>query len=71
MNHPVVAQIERTGYPAGHQEPQIIGIDSRNEYIYAGDELYIYEEETFVIEELSHDAIEVLEMIGAERSIAK
>lgn len=71
MQHPDITHINRTGYPRGLEEPRCIGIDSFKNDIYEGDEVYRLFEETFVVEELNMQSVEILEKLGAELVIAK
>ncbi|MBU5594888.1 hypothetical protein KQI76_06895 [Amphibacillus sp. MSJ-3] len=65
MEHPAVYRTRQTGYPG--KEPNIYGTDARGNEVYVGDEIYIYDEEFWLADELSQDAIEVLEHFGAKR----
>lgn len=69
MEHPVITAVEQWGYPhkTGHE---YVMVDSLNNEIYTGDEYFEFDDELFLIEALTADAIEVLEIIGAERKIA-
>ena len=71
MEHPEITTIERTGYPSWSKETEIIGVDSMGVEIYEGDEVFVIGDEVFVKEELSCDAVEILEKIGADLEIAK
>jgi len=71
VDHPEVLHIMRTGYPSWNQEPRIVGTDSLGNDIYEGDELYVLDDEVFIKEELSYDAVEILEKIGVDLVIAK
>ncbi|WP_339161732.1 hypothetical protein [Siminovitchia sp. FSL W7-1587] len=53
-----------------NDEPKVIGTDALGNEIFAGDEVYEYESELFVIEELSHDAREILQLLGATKKTA-
>lgn len=39
--------------------------------MFSGDELLVLDDKKFVKEELSHDAVQILEMLDAEVQIAK
>lgn len=71
MDHPVIKEIERTGYPAGYKEPQHLGVDAMGVEVLAGDVVFRLNDETFVESEISYDAREILKMFGATREIAK
>ena len=65
MDHPDTKKIEKWGYPKypdGLDES-----DSLGNPLYKDDEVYVYDDETFVIEELSTDACRILEILGADR----
>lgn len=62
MQHPDITRIERYGYAKKESE---IGRDFFGHTFYEGEELYIFEDEVFVAEELSSDAKQILEYFGA------
>lgn len=68
MEHPKVTQINRVGYP---EEPDIYGMDFFGNEVYYGDEIYIYEEEFWLADELVHSEKELLEFFGAVKIIAR
>jgi len=70
MDHPLVKQIERYGYPSGYEERKYYGVDALGNEVYKGDEILVYEDEFFLVEALISETIEVLEIVGAERKIA-
>ncbi|RST57635.1 hypothetical protein D5F11_021480 [Siminovitchia terrae] len=49
---------------------KVSGTDALGNEIHARDEVFEYDDKTFVIEELSYDAQKVLELLGAERKYA-
>ncbi len=53
-----------------NDEEKITGTDALGNEIHARDEVFEYDDKTFVIEELSYDAQKVLELLGAERKYA-
>lgn len=53
------------------RERKEVGTDALGNEIFEGDEVFEYNEELFVVEELSYDAREILELFGAVRKIAK
>lgn len=68
-DHPVIERIMRTGYPS--PEPKPLGEDALGNEIYEGDELLVLDDYEFVKEELSYDAREILDMLGAITIIAE
>jgi len=66
---PIVKAIERTGYPPGVREPKVLFEDSLGHEVYEGDEVIEFDEEIYLIDEISYDAIEILEKHGATRRI--
>ena len=66
MEHPDITHARLTGYPRGIVEPRELGLDSLGNQIYEGDRLLVFGDYQFTIDELSYDAIEILEMIGAD-----
>lgn len=69
-DHPVIEQLEAWGYPKTTSLSGFVMDDSLNNEIYTGDEYLEYDGETYLIEPLSSDAVEILEKHGAERKIA-
>ena len=49
---------------------KVSGTDALGNEIHARDEVFEYDDKTFVIEELSYDAQKVLELLGAEGKYA-
>lgn len=70
MDHPVVERIIATGYPYSLKREEY-GIDALGNETFTGEEILIYQDEFFLVEELSPDAVEVLEMFGADYKTAK
>lgn len=68
MDDPRIRHMEMYGTPPGYKEPRYMGDDSRYVEMYSGDEIYEINEECFVKEELSLDAQEVLEILGASKT---
>ena len=50
---------------------KVCGSDALGNEIWKGDELLEFDGEAFVVNELSYETVEVLELIGASRKIAK
>ncbi len=71
MDHPVIREIEATGYPMGYKEQEHLGIDALGTEIMEGDVLFRLYDEVFVESEISYDAVDVLKTLGATREIAK
>ncbi|MFD2924201.1 hypothetical protein [Halobacillus naozhouensis] len=70
MNHPVVEQLERTGYSFRVKDSILYGLDGLGNEVYEGDTILTFNEEFFLKETLPSDAIEILEVIGAEEKKA-
>ncbi|MCG5104405.1 hypothetical protein [Oceanobacillus alkalisoli] len=70
MNHPMITQIERTGFPYSAKREDW-GTDGLNNDVYSGDEIIEFDEEIYLVEELSLDAIEILERHGGIHKIVK
>lgn len=71
MQHPDITHINRTGYPPGMEEPKLLFTDSFGYDIYEDDEFYRLFDETFLIEPLTRESIEILELLGATKMTAK
>lgn len=71
MDHPVVKEIERYGYPDGYEERKHYGIDALGNDVYKGDEILVYEDEFFLVEALISETIEALEIVGAKENLHK
>lgn len=70
MQHPTIDRIERTGFPFSDRREEW-GVDALSNDVYTGDEILVYEDEFWLVEKLSLDCKETLEIIGAEYQIAK
>ncbi|SEA53041.1 hypothetical protein SAMN05421743_105192 [Thalassobacillus cyri] len=70
MKHPVVEQIERTGFPLDIQEPEIYGTDALGNEVVLGDTIYVFNDEFFLKDTLLQESIELLEVLGAEEKTA-
>lgn len=66
-DHPVIARMQTLGHL---NQSRYIGNDALGNEVYAGDEILEHDNEMFLKEELSIDAIEILEMFGAVSKIA-
>jgi len=69
MDHPDIRNAEMWGYPKAFEHKHIMTDAFKNE-IYTGDEYLEFDGEVYRIESLSSDAVEVLEIHGAERKTA-
>lgn len=70
MDHPMIMEIEATGYPYGY-ENNFVGTDSLGYEIYRGDKVLMLNDEYFVEHELMYETREVLQRLGADYKIAK
>lgn len=70
MNHPLIERIERTGYPFIGRR-QEYGVDPLGQEVFEGDEILVYEDEFFLVETLTSESREILEIVGAVYQIAK
>lgn len=70
MDHPTVTEIMRTGYPAGMEEREVHGVDALGNEVFKGDEIYIFNDEFFLKDELIGESVELLEIIGATLTVA-
>ncbi len=70
MDHPMVAQIERTGYPFSDRRNDY-GVDGLGNEVFTGDEIIEFFDDFYLVEELSTDAIEIMEQHGGVHKIAK
>ncbi len=64
MDHPMLLEIQRTGYPYGY-ENDYMGEDSLGNEIYKGDRVYVINDNYFLADSLVEETKEVLEMLGA------
>ncbi len=71
MEHPVITQINRTGYPYGMNGPRFIGLDSLGNEIYEDDKVYHLNDQQFAAEPLTLESVTILEQLGAEAMLAK
>jgi len=70
LEHPVIEQINRTGYPFSDRREEY-GTDGLGNEVFKGEEILVLDDEFFLVEELSMDAIEILEILDADYEIAK
>jgi len=64
MDHPMIERIERTGIPYSERR-EAYGTDGLGNEVFPGEEILELEDDFFLVEELSADAKEILEMLGA------
>lgn len=69
MDHPIVKEIERYGYPLSVKEKKPVAVDDMGYEVFEGEVVFELDERIYLIEELSSDAIEILEKHGAERVV--
>lgn len=65
MEHPDITTVRNYGY--AEKEPQLLLLDELGNEIYEGDEVLDLDTMLFSVFDLSRDAIEILEMLGAVR----
>lgn len=53
------------------EEPKFFGEDALGNEVFEGDEILVIDDEFFRKEDLSYDAIQILEMFGAVEKIAE
>lgn len=70
IEHPAIARTLRTGYPYSPKR-EMVGTDSLGNEVFSGEEILEFMDEFYLVEELSSDAIEILEQHGATYKIAK
>ncbi|GGB61367.1 hypothetical protein GCM10011409_43280 [Lentibacillus populi] len=71
MNHPLIDQIERTGYPAYSPRREEYKVDPLGNEVHSGDQILVLNDDFFLTETMGAEAIEVLELLGASYEIAK
>lgn len=69
MDHPAVVRMERTGYYK--PQPKIYGTDQLGNTVMSGEEILCINDMYFLVHVLDDTAIEVLEAMGADYSIAE
>ena len=65
MEHPDITTVRN--YGCTEKEPQLLLLDELGNEIYEGDEVLDLDTMLFSVFDLSRDAIEILEMLGAVR----
>ena len=69
LEHPDITRTLKTGYPCPVDSPK--GKDFFGNQIYPGDEILEFEDEVFIVDEISTDLQEFLEFLGARHRTAK
>ncbi|MCP3026639.1 hypothetical protein [Halobacillus sp. A5] len=69
MTHPSVEQVENFGYPLKKEE-KYYGTDELGNEVFHGDDIYELNDEYFLIETLTQDSKELLQILGAEKRSA-
>lgn len=67
MDDPRIKEIEMYGYPESMLK-NYVGVDFFNNELYKGDEVFEYDHERFLIDELSNDFKEYLEHVNARKT---
>ncbi|MEN2765801.1 hypothetical protein [Ornithinibacillus xuwenensis] len=70
MDHPAVALMERTGMPPYSPRREEYGTDALGNEVFVGEEIMVLEDDFFLVEELTAQSKEILEMYGATYKIA-
>jgi len=70
IQHPMITQIERTGYPYSERR-ETVGSDGLGNEVFSGDPIVEFMGEFYLAEKLSSDAIEIMDQHGATHKIAK
>jgi len=68
LEHPDITRVRKNGYPS--VEPAFRGIDGLGNPIYENDEILEFDDQIYLVDEISSDAIEILERHGANYRIA-
>lgn len=68
MEHPDITRTNLTGHHSPIEGP--LYLDRFDNEIYAGDEIYMLEDDVYLIEELPHEALDILKNHGGTRKIA-
>lgn len=63
LEHPDITRARRTGYPYSHKRQDCF-YDAFGSAIYPGDQYIDFHGETYLVDDLSADAIEILERHG-------
>lgn len=69
IQDPKITRTMKTGYPRPVDSPK--GKDFFGNVVYPGDEILEFEDEVFIVDEISCDLQEFLEFLGARHRTAK
>lgn len=67
MEHFDITRVNLTGYSKPIDEP--LYLDHFGHQVYAGDEIYEYNDDVYLVEELSQDAIDIIKHNGGVRTL--
>lgn len=70
LEHPTITRTRSDGYPYSERR-QMVWKDGQSNEVYPGDEIILFEDEFYLVEELPATAIEILERHGGRYKIAK
>ncbi|WP_080875581.1 hypothetical protein [Oceanobacillus timonensis] len=70
LEHPDITRVRRTGSPYSERR-QMYVTDGLGNDVHSGDEILKLDDEFYLVDELSADAREILEQLGAGYEIAK
>lgn len=70
IQHPIITNVERTGFPYSGRREQY-GVDGLGNEVFRGDEIFVLNDEFYLVEELFEQSIELLEQQGAIRCTAQ
>ncbi|WP_019377702.1 hypothetical protein [Virgibacillus halodenitrificans] len=70
MNHPLVERTLETGYPYSPKR-ETVGDDLLGNEVLPGDEVMVYNDEFLLVEGLTNQTKEVMELLGATYEQAK
>jgi hypothetical protein len=65
-----IYEVENPMVTAKEEEPKFIGYDVFNNKIYEGDEILVFDDDVYLKDELSSDAIKILKRLGCEERVA-
>ena len=67
-DHPIIEKLERYGEL---EQQELYAVDALGNEVYYGDEIYTLNNEIYLIDELSQDAITILERHGAGMGVVE
>ncbi|WP_337970218.1 hypothetical protein [Virgibacillus salexigens] len=65
MEHPVIARIMDTGYPVMNHLRNENTVDALGNDVFSEDDILVLEDQFFLVDSLSEESKEVLELLGA------